>query len=158
MNGPTSMSLRSTNRPLTELHDAMLLDLDGASYIGARAVPAAPEAVGKARSAGPGVAFVTNDAGRTPARIAEHLAELGVAAAPEDVVTSAEAAARLVADRYPQGSDVLVVGDTGLRQAVHRAGMRSEERRVGKECSAREGAAGGKEEQERASVYTTIEQ
>ena len=124
MNGPTSMSLRSTNRPLTELHDAMLLDLDGVIYIGARAVPAAPEAVGKARSAGTGVAFVTNNAGRTPARIAEHLTELGVEAAPEDVVTSAEAAARLVADRYPQGSDVLVVGDTGLRQAVHRAGMR----------------------------------
>ena len=118
------MSLRSTDRPLNELYDAMLLDLDGVIYIGARAVPAAPEAVGKARSAGTGVAFVTNNAGRTPARIAEHLTDLGVEAAPEDVVTSAEAAARLVADHYPKGSDVLVVGDTGLRQAVHRAGMR----------------------------------
>lgn len=118
------MSLQAAARPLNELHDAMLLDLDGVVYIGPKAVPAAPEAVGKARAAGARVAFVTNNAGRTPARIAEHLTHLGVPAAPEDVVTSAEAAARLVADRYPEGSEVLVVGDTGLRQAVHRMGLR----------------------------------
>lgn len=118
------MALQAADRPLNELHDAMLLDLDGVVYIGPAAVPAAPEAVGKARAAGARVAFVTNNAGRTPARIAEHLTHLGVPAAPEDVVTSAEAAARLVADRYPQGSDVLVVGDTGLRQAVRRMGLR----------------------------------
>ena len=122
--GPTSMSLQAADRPLNELHDAMLLDLDGVVYIGAEAVPAAPEAVGKARAAGARVAFVTNNAGRTPARIAEHLTQLGVPATPQDVVTSAEAAARLIADRFPQGSDVLVVGDTGLRQAVRRMGLR----------------------------------
>ena len=91
------MSLQAADRPLNELHDAMLLDLDGVVYIGPEAVPAAPEAVGKARAAGARVAFVTNNAGRTPARIAEHLTQLGVPAAPEDVVTSAEAAARLIA-------------------------------------------------------------
>lgn len=118
------MSLQAADRPLNELHDAMLLDLDGVVYIGAEAVPAAPEAIGKARAAGVKVAFVTNNAGRTPARIAEHLTHLGVPAAPEDVVTSAEAAARLIAERFPSGSDVLVVGDTGLRQAVRRMGLR----------------------------------
>jgi HAD superfamily hydrolase (TIGR01450 family) len=118
------MSLLAADRPLNELYDAMLLDLDGVVYIGPDAVPAAPEAVGKARAAGARVAFVTNNAGRTPARIAEHLTHLGVAASPDDVVTSAEAAARLVSARFPAGSDVLVVGDTGLRQAVRRMGLR----------------------------------
>ncbi|SIO85984.1 HAD-IIA family hydrolase [Nocardiopsis sp. JB363] len=118
------MSLQAADRPLNELHDAMLLDLDGVVYIGAEAVPAAPEAIGKARATGAKVAFVTNNAGRTPARIAEHLTHLGVPAVPEDVVTSAEAAARLIAERFPSGSDVLVVGDTGLRQAVRRMGLR----------------------------------
>ncbi|RKS07697.1 HAD superfamily hydrolase (TIGR01450 family) [Nocardiopsis sp. Huas11] len=118
------MSLLAADRPLNELYDAMLLDLDGVVYIGPNAVPAAPEAVGKARAAGARVAFVTNNAGRTPARIAEQLTQLGVAASPEDVVTSAEAAARLVSARFPAGSDVLVVGDTGLRQAVRRMGLR----------------------------------
>lgn len=123
-NGFSAMSLLAADRPLNEIHDAMLLDLDGVVYIGPRAVPAAPEAVGKARAAGARVAFVTNNAGRTPARIAEHLTELGVGAAPEDVVTSAEAAARLVGEHHPAGSDVLVVGDTALRQAVRRMGLR----------------------------------
>ncbi|MFE9246294.1 HAD-IIA family hydrolase [Nocardiopsis sp. NPDC006938] len=118
------MSLQAADRPLNELHDAMLLDLDGVVYIGPAAVPAAPEAVGKARAAGARVAFVTNNAGRTPARIAEHLTQLGVPATPDDVVTSAEAAARLVSSRFPAGSEVLVVGDTGLRQAVRRMGLR----------------------------------
>ncbi|GAA1000336.1 MULTISPECIES: HAD-IIA family hydrolase [Nocardiopsidaceae] len=118
------MSLLAADRPLNTLYDAMLLDLDGVVYIGPHAVPAAPEAVGKARAAGAKVAFVTNNAGRTPARIAEHLTQLGVAAAPDDVVTSAEAAARLVSERHPAGSDVLVVGDTGLRQAVRKMGLR----------------------------------
>lgn len=118
------MPLLAAERPLNEIYDAMLLDLDGVVYIGQKAVPAAPEAVSKARAAGARVAFVTNNAGRTPARIAEHLTDLGVTAAPEDVVTSAEAAARLVGERYPAGSDVLVVGDTGLRQAVRKMGLR----------------------------------
>lgn len=118
------MSLFSADLPLSSVHDAVLLDLDGVVYIGSRAVPAAPEAVGKARAAGAKVAFVTNNAARTPARIAERLTGFGVPARPEEVVTSAEAAARLIAERFPAGSAVLVVGDTGLRQAVTRQGLR----------------------------------
>lgn len=124
MNGSASMTLRASDRPLNELHDAMLLDLDGVVYVGPHAVRAAPEAISKTRAAGARVAFVTNNAGRTPGRIANHLDELGIEAAPQDVVTSAEAAARLIAERHPEGSDVLVIGDTGLRQAVRRSGMR----------------------------------
>lgn len=124
MNGSASMTLCASERPLNELHDAMLLDLDGVVYVGRHSVRAAPEAISEARAAGARVAFVTNNAGRTPGRIADHLNELGVEAVPQDVVTSAEAAARLIAERYPEGSEVLVIGDTGLRQAVHRSGMR----------------------------------
>lgn len=123
-NGALPMPLRACEHPLHEVHDAMLLDLDGVVYVGSQAVPAAPEAINKARTAGARVAFVTNNAGRTPGRIADHLTDLGVEATPQDVVTSAEAAARLVAERHPEGSHVLVLGDIGLRQAVHRFGMR----------------------------------
>ncbi|MUL43873.1 HAD-IIA family hydrolase [Streptomonospora sp. PA3] len=118
------MPLLSAEKPLNALYDTALLDLDGVVYIGSRAVPAAPEAVDKARAAGMRVAFVTNNAARTPARVAERLGAMGVDAAPQDVVTSAEAAARLVAERVPAGSPVLVVGDTGLRLALRRWGLR----------------------------------
>src|SRR5690606_21341639 len=118
------MTLLAASRPLHSVHDAALIDLDGVVYLGPRAVPAAPDAVAKARAQGMQVAFVTNNASRTPAAIAEHLTALGVTATAEEVVTSAQAAARLVAARVPAGSPVLVVGDTGLRQAVRAHGLR----------------------------------
>lgn len=118
------MTLLAASRPLHSVHDAALIDLDGVVYLGPRAVPAAPDAVAKARAQGMRVAFVTNNASRTPAAIAEHLTALGVTATAEEVVTSAQAAARLVAERVPAGAPVLVVGDTGLRQAVRAHGLR----------------------------------
>ena len=103
---------------LVAVHDGALLDLDGVLYVGQAAVPGAAEAVAKARAAGTRVAFVTNNASRTPQTVAAHLSDLGIAAEPHDVVTSAQAAASLVAAAVPPGSAVLVVGGEGLDAAV----------------------------------------
>ncbi|GII87652.1 haloacid dehalogenase [Sphaerisporangium siamense] len=105
-------------------YDTLLLDLDGVVYLGGQAVPGAPEALVRARDAGVRLAYVTNNASRTPAAIAAHLASLGAPASPDDVVTSSQAAARLVAERMPAGSAVLVVGGMGLRTAVRAQGLR----------------------------------
>ncbi|MEZ5191394.1 MAG: hypothetical protein R2734_01825 [Nocardioides sp.] len=88
--------------PLTEAYDLAMLDLDGVVYIGGHAVPAAAEAITTARDAGMHVGFVTNNASRTPDSIARQLTGLGVPALPGDVVTSAQAAARVVAARVPR--------------------------------------------------------
>lgn len=109
---------------LLDSYDALLLDLDGVVYLGRRAVPGAPEALTKAAERGVRLAYVTNNASRTPGAIAEHLTALGVPATPGDVVTSAQAAARLVAEGVPPGSPVLVVGGMGLRQALRAHGLR----------------------------------
>lgn len=109
---------------LIDGYDTLLLDLDGVVYLGPQAVPGAPEALREARDGGVRLAYVTNNASRTPAAIAGHLRELGVPAGAGDVVTSAQAAARLVADRVPAGSRVLVVGGSGLRMAVRAHGLR----------------------------------
>ena len=68
-------------------------------------------------------AYVTNNASRTPETVAEHLRELGLPAETGDVVTSAQAAATLVADRVPPGSAVLVVGGEGLVAALRERGL-----------------------------------
>ncbi|AQZ60974.1 4-nitrophenylphosphatase [[Actinomadura] parvosata subsp. kistnae] len=109
---------------LIDGYDTLLLDLDGVVYLGSHAVPGAPEALEEARRHGVRLAYVTNNASRTPAAIAAHLRELGAPATAEDVVTSAQAAARLIAERVPPGSKVLVVGGSGLRMAVRRQGLR----------------------------------
>src|SRR5579875_2917055 len=109
---------RGSAEPLDTAYDVALLDLDGVVYLGGTAIPGAAEALRKAEAAGMRLAYVTNNAFRTPAAIAALLTSFGVAAAAEDVVTSAQAAARLLADRLPAGAPVLVIGGNGLRMAV----------------------------------------
>ena len=112
-----------SEQPLAHRYDVALLDLDGVLYVGPDAVAGAPEALSEAAREGMRHAFVTNNASRTPEAVAEHLRELGVEARAEDVVTSAQAAARLLAERLPAGSRVLVVGGEGLRAAVQDRGL-----------------------------------
>ncbi|MCF2531908.1 HAD-IIA family hydrolase [Yinghuangia soli] len=104
-------------------YDVALLDLDGVVYTGQRAVPHAPEALAEARAAGMTLAFVTNNASRTPEAVAAHLAGIGVPAEPSDVVTSAQAAARLAAEQVSAGSPVLAVGGEGLTAALRERGL-----------------------------------
>ncbi|KAB2340023.1 HAD-IIA family hydrolase [Actinomadura rudentiformis] len=116
--------MKGSDRPLSEAYDVALLDLDGVVYVGNHPVPAAAESLAKARAAGQRLAFVTNNASRTPSAVAALLTQVGVPATAEDVVTSAQAAARLLAERLPAGSKVLVVGGMGLRQALYARGLR----------------------------------
>ncbi len=111
-------------RDLAADYDVALLDLDGVVYTGPGAVPGAVDALAIARSRGMRLAFVTNNASRTPSAIAQHLTRLGVPAVAADVVSSAQAAATLIAARFPAGSPVLVAGAMGLRHALRERGMR----------------------------------
>lgn len=114
---------RGSNIPLVEAHDTLLFDLDGVVYVGDQAVPGAVDAVDRARDAGVRVAFVTNNASRPPQAVADKLTALGVAATGADVVTAAQAAARLLAEKFPAGSPVLVVGGVGLHDALRERGL-----------------------------------
>jgi HAD superfamily hydrolase (TIGR01450 family) len=105
-------------------YDVALLDLDGVVYIGGKAVPGAREALKQAQRAGMRLAYVTNNASRTPAAVAQILTGMGMPAQPSDVVTSAQAAARLLAERLPAGAPVLVIGGMGLRVALRERGLR----------------------------------
>jgi HAD superfamily hydrolase (TIGR01450 family) len=116
-----------TGAPLTAAYDVAMLDLDGTVYLGGTAIPGAAEALNKALEAGMRLAYVTNNASRTPGAIAAQLTALGLPAASGpagSVITSAQAAATLLAERLPRGAAVLVVGGTGLRWAVRERGLR----------------------------------
>jgi HAD superfamily hydrolase (TIGR01450 family) len=115
--------LRASAQPLATRYDVALLDLDGVVYLGPQPIAGAAEALAKARAAGMRLAFVTNNASRDPATVAEHLVELGVPATPGEVVTSAQAAASIVRDRLGAGATVLVTGSPALRAIVEAAGL-----------------------------------
>lgn len=108
---------------LATMHDVALLDLDGVVYIGEHAVPGAPAALSRAREAGMRFAFVTNNAGRPPEEVAEHLSALGIPATAAEVVTSAQAGAQILARRLPREAPVLAVGGAGVALALTRAGL-----------------------------------
>ena len=112
-----------TSTPLYAKYDVALLDLDGVVYIGGQPIPGAPEALHKAKREGMRLAYVTNNASRTPAAVAALLSAMDVPANPSDVVTSAQAAARLLAEKLPPKSRVLVIGSTALRLAVRERGL-----------------------------------
>ncbi|MBA3234023.1 MAG: HAD-IIA family hydrolase, partial [Propionibacteriales bacterium] len=100
-----------------------MLDLDGVVYIGPDAVDGVPELLAEVRDRGMTLAFVTNNASRTPTSVAHHLNDLGVDAQTADVVTAAQAAARELATRLDAGAKVLVVGGEGMRIALHEQGL-----------------------------------
>jgi glycerol 3-phosphatase-2 len=116
--------LRASSQPLSEAYDAALLDLDGVIYLGGGPIPGAADALAEAAGHGMKRAYVTNNASRSPSAIAAQLTGMGVPATAADVVTSAQAAAHLLADKLPAGAPVLVVGGMGLRLAVLARGLR----------------------------------
>jgi HAD superfamily hydrolase (TIGR01450 family) len=121
---PPAAQLGSTDgRALADGFDTFLFDLDGVVYVGSAAVPGAPEIVSRLRDSGQAIAFVTNNASRTPDTVADQLTGLGIRAKPDEVVSSAQAAAGLVADRVEPGAKVLVIGGEGLRIALEERGL-----------------------------------
>lgn len=103
--------------------DVLLFDLDGVVYIGPDPVPGAVEAITRVQEDGVRCVYVTNNASRTPQQVAEHLRALGLPAKDDDVITSSQAGASLVAARVPAGAEVLAVGGEGVRAALAERGF-----------------------------------
>lgn len=101
--------------------DAVLFDLDGVVYAGPAAVPHAIETIRAIRQP---VLYLTNNASRTDAQVAQHISELGMPTAPEQVVTSPQAAMPLIAKHAQPGDPILVVGGDGITVELEARGYR----------------------------------
>ena len=96
------------------------LDLDGVLWRGEVPIDGAAAAVGRLRAAGARVVFLTNNAGATVAEHLAKLAQIGVPAGSDDLLTSAQAAATLLAP----GTTALPCAGEGVREALAGAGIR----------------------------------
>jgi glycerol-1-phosphatase len=103
-------------------YDHVLLDLDGCVWLGDRPTPRAVEAVTALRSAGKGLAFVTNDGRQGEEEIVRKLWRLGFRAAREEVVTVAGAVQFLCASS--DWRSAVVIGSPALHRHVADAGLR----------------------------------
>jgi glycerol-1-phosphatase len=122
MTGQPSLAAGAATPPCA-VYDVALLDLDGVVYVGPHGVPGVPGALAAARTAGMRLGYVTNNASRTPEDVAAHLVDLGIPAEPTDVITSAQAAASVVAARFGPRARVLPIGGSGVSVALHDAGL-----------------------------------
>ncbi|MDQ0756856.1 HAD-IIA family hydrolase [Arthrobacter sp. B3I4] len=103
--------------------DALLADLDGVVYAGPNAIPGAVDSLSRLAEIGVGLGYVTNNASRTPAEVAQHLRDLGAPAEDEQVVSSSQAAAGLLASKLPSGARVLITGGDALAREIKLAGL-----------------------------------
>ena len=108
---------------LVDAYDLVIFDLDGVIYLIDKPIDGAAQAVEKLRADGVAVAYATNNASRRAADVAALLSGMGVPAEAAEVLTSAGAAATLLAQDLPAGAPVLVVGAEALRAEVRDAGL-----------------------------------
>lgn len=100
---------------------AVICDLDGVVYRGDVLVPGSTVALERLLDEGIRVIFATNNSSRRPDQVTEKIHRVtGLSFGVEDVVTSGQAAARLIP---PIVSNCLVIGGPGLRAAVSEAGF-----------------------------------
>lgn len=132
--GATSVEARDARgAPSVQLDvDLVVCDLDGVVYRGAEACSGAVEGLASFRAAGVAVLFLTNNAGHTRDGIADRLGALGVAARPDEVLTSSWITARLLAQRLADdgasrtanaAGHVLAVGGPGVAASLREVGI-----------------------------------
>nr|WP_087117877.1 HAD-IIA family hydrolase [Corynebacterium urinipleomorphum] len=108
---------------MTELFDALLLDLDGTVWAGDTAIPHAVDAITAAQQEGVAPAFITNNASKSPDDVAAKLRGIGLDVESDAVMTSAQAAVQLAAQHAEPGSAILVVGAPSFVDLVREAGF-----------------------------------
>jgi HAD superfamily hydrolase (TIGR01458 family) len=77
----------------------LLVDLDGTLYVGDEPVEGAPEAVGKLRSSGVVLRYVTNTTRKPRQEVSEHLHALGFEVGEREIFTPARAAVGLIGEK-----------------------------------------------------------
>jgi glycerol-1-phosphatase len=110
--------MSSEPSPSLELRGAWLVDLDGVIWLAGDPIERVGEAVELLRAHGVRVVFATNNSAPTIDELLARMARAGIPAAPDDLITSAQAAASMVT----AGERVLALADGGARDALRERG------------------------------------
>ena len=98
-------------------------DLDGVIWRGDDPIAPAADGIERLRGAGLRVAFVSNNSNSPVADVVAKLERMGVPAQPDDVITSAIAAAWLLGQSLAPGARVLACAGPGVREALAAEGL-----------------------------------
>ncbi|MEK6721444.1 MAG: HAD-IIA family hydrolase [Chloroflexota bacterium] len=106
----------------TRLFGGYVFDLDGTLYLGETLLPGAAETVLAIRDHGARVAFLTNKPLERSADYAAKLADLGIPADADDVVSSTDALLRYLRV-HAAGARILAVSEPLVEELLHEAGF-----------------------------------
>ena len=98
-----------------------LMDMDGVLITGSVMVPGADRFIEKLKARGAKFLVLTNNPRYTPGDLSHRLQWIGLEIPPENIFTSAMAAARFLHAQKP-GGKAFVLGESGLTDAIHRVG------------------------------------
>ena len=97
---------------------ALILDMDGVVWKADAPIGNLPEIFSRIRERGLKFVFATNNGTRTPEEYRQKLSKLGVEVDSAQVVTSALAVAHMLAQKYPKGTKIFMIGGPGVREAL----------------------------------------
>lgn len=103
-------------------YDGLILDADGVIYRGQLPVDHAIETLSVALERLPWC-VVTNNAANPPSYVAERISRMGLPTGVENVITSPEGAVVFLRRQLPPGAPVLVVGGSGIDDALAAGGF-----------------------------------
>lgn len=96
----------------------LLIDMDGVLYRGQAPIAGAERFIAFLRCEGISFILLTNNSSLTPGEYVAKLWGMGIEVRAEEILTSAQATARYLAQQEPEGARVYVIGREGLRQAL----------------------------------------
>ena len=102
---------------------ALILDMDGVVWKGDAPIGDLKKIFNRIRVRGLKFVFATNNGTKTPVEYQQKLAQFGVEVDPSQVVTSAMGVAFMLAQKYPRGIKVFMIGEEGIRQALEEKGF-----------------------------------
>ena len=110
---------------MTSLRDmrAAVIDMDGVLWAGDSPLPGLIEFFAALRQRQISFVLATNNAGRSPEQYLDKLAHMGVTVSVDEIFTSPQATALVLAQRSPGGGRVFVIGEEALKSALAAAGF-----------------------------------
>jgi 4-nitrophenyl phosphatase len=102
---------------------ALIIDMDGVIWRSDTPIGDLAHTFKCIRERGMKFVFATNNSTKTSEQYVEKLAKFGVAAEPWQVITSSQAAAHAVAQKFPRGTKVFMIGEDGVRGPLEEKGF-----------------------------------
>src|SRR6266545_3449364 len=102
---------------------SLIIDMEGVIWKADAPIGNLVATFNRIRERGLKFVFATNNGTKTSEQYVERLREFGVDVEPWQIVTSAQAAAHGLAQKFPRGSKVFMIGEDGVRMALEEKGF-----------------------------------